>query len=262
MKRLVWTVALVFVVSSWASADAITVDLFSAAGALHTSIFDQMHNSNTGGEGGDKVGPPGSSNPYSALYYFDLSAVPGLMGGTVNSATFTVNENWGGTAVPNVELRRMDCPIMWEQGDGYWDAPDWRFSNDNGCGDYMVDWFADNTTSSGHDWAGNSWSWLSSSAVRFPTAVKDLIDNQMVNTGGTSVFTMTSLVQNWADGTWANKGFTLYTGNLPSGSPGMASLNGAEVDIDYDPIPEPATMLLIGTGVLATLGWVRRRRMK
>ncbi len=32
--------------------------------------------------------------------------------------------------------------------------------------------------------------------------------------------------------------------------------------IGYDPVPEPATMLLISTGALGLFGYIRRQRMK
>lgn len=225
MKRCLLTVAVVLAFTSGGYTDEIIIDLFTDPGAMHTSIFHAMPNSNTGGEGPDKVVAVVGEDLTTALYYFDMSA---LLGAKITSAAFTVNEAWWNDPIPDVQVRRIDSPLMWEPGDGLWPT---KWSNDSGAGMFTVDW--DAAVSSGHDWAGNSLDWWDPAATQLTSALADVVDTGMLNSGGTTEYDITSLVQKWADGTWDNKGFALYAGDVSAG--GISHLNSAVVRIETAP---------------------------
>ena len=247
VRNFVVTFALVVAVASCSFADVMTIDLIWDGGTANTSIFHAMPNSNTGGEGADKVVADVGEDLSSALYYFDMTP---LMGMTINSATLTVSDNWWGGAIPDVEVHRIDTPIMWQPGDGLWSN---KWGNDSGAGKLSVDW--DAGSSSGHDWAGNALTWWDPAATQFTSALADIIDIGTLNTGGSTDYDILSLVQNWSDGTWENKGMALYAGNVSAG--GVVNLNSASVTVNYT--PEPASLLFISAGAL---GLIRRRRMR
>lgn len=48
----------------------------------------------------------------------------------------------------------------------------------------------------------------------------------------------------------------------PSGITDFSHSGEATTDLKLTPIPEPATLLLVGSAGLSALGWIRRRRMK
>ncbi len=49
--------------------------------------------------------------------------------------------------------------------------------------------------------------------------------------------------------------------NNPAKAPG-GSISGFALDMDPSSVPEPATLLLLGTGALGALGWLRRRKLR
>lgn len=222
MKSSLLTVAVVLAFVSASYGDEIIIDLFTDPSAMHTSIFHAMPNSNTGGEGPDKVVGMVGEDVTTALYYFDMSL---LMGAKITSATFTVNEAWWNAPIPDVEVRRIDCPVMWVQGDGLWSA---KWSNNSGAGMFTVDW--DAAASLGQDWAGNSMDWWDPAGMKLTSALADLIDTGMLNSGGTTEYDITTLVMKWAEGTWENRGFALYAGDVFEG--GVSHLNSAVVRIE------------------------------
>jgi len=68
-----------------------------------------------------------------------------------------------------------------------------------------------------------------------------------------------------ADGgyTLGDAGYTLIASGV--GPSGVSSLSDVEIEFDSNEnviIPEPATLLLVGTSVLGVLGYIRRRRMR
>ncbi|HUW56941.1 MAG TPA: hypothetical protein VMZ92_09910 [Planctomycetota bacterium] len=260
MKVLVWTAALIFVVSAWASADVLVID-FTEASSLHTSVYrDNAWPANTGGQPSDMIGGPNSAaGVFYPLYYADLSA---LAGATINSASFSCDETWYSDDYDNigVHVRRIDTPAgtpLWEEGTGTW-GDRWG-SADNGAGSYAVNW--NTATGQGHDWGGTLQTGLNTSAPDIESAMGSEIvdtDNLLMGTGGT--WDVQSMIQNWVDGTWENKGFVLD----PRDDFGRNANDLVDplLTIDYTPIPEPGTMLFAWTGVVAALGWLRRRRMK
>lgn len=246
MKHLFFIIAIVVAISSCGFAEVMSIDLIWDGGTANTSIFHAMPNSNTGGEGPDKVVGAVGEDLTTALYYFDMAP---LMGMTIESATLTVSDNWWNAAIPDVEVHRIDTPIMWEPGDGVWGN---KWGNDSGAGKLSVNW--DASTSTGYCWGGNPMTWLDPTAVPFTSALAEIIATGTLNTGGATDYDITSLVQNWADGTWDNRGLALYAGNVSAG--GVVNLNSAIVNVNYT--PEPASLLFISAGAL---GLIRRRRM-
>ncbi len=247
MRNFVLTFALVVAVASCSFADEINIDLIWDGGTANTSIFHAMPNSNTGGDTANKLQGDVAEDLTTALYYFDMAP---LMGMTIDSAVLTLTDNWWSGDIPGVEVRRIDTPVMWQEGDGSWGN---KWGNDSGAGKLSVDW--DAGSSSGHDWAGNALTWWDPAATPITSALADIIDTGTFNTGDSTSYDITSLLQNWADGTWDNKGLALYAGNSTTG--GINNLNSASVEVIYT--PEPASLLLISAGAL---GLIRRRRMR
>jgi hypothetical protein len=259
MRRFLIAGALVLGLAGWTYGAQIIIDLNTATGAKHSAVYGNIPNSNLGAYTATMLGGPGISNPYDALYYFDASAVTGM---TITSATFTARDDWwSGTITDrNVQVRRINTPATWVPGTGDWGG---RWNRQGGVGKWYANF--DNVAATGVDWKGNVTAYGSHDVTaEWSGAVADLIDNGPVNgNGGWTTFNITSLVQNWANGTWQNKGFTVYCGNLPTTATGSIHWITPSVTIDFTaPIPEPGTMLLIGTGVIGLFGVIRRRGVK
>ena len=262
MKRILLSCVLVLAGATWSFGAQIVIN-FSEATSLHTSVFHQMPNSNLGAHDLSPntyqiVGVNGNGLDYDSLFYFDASA---LAGATIDCATFTIKDASWNINMENIELRRINTPAMWTQGDGTRNAPPGRFNRHNGPGI----WYAnlDNITAQGVDWKGNTTSYGAHDAsAEWASAVGDLIETRtLAGEAAWTTYVITSLVQQWASGTWQNKGFTLYGQNATAGA--NLELINPSVTIDYTAaVPEPGTMALIGTGTLGLVAFLRRRRMK
>ena len=123
----------------------------------------------------------------------------------------------------------------------------------------MADWYDEAGVGSGHDWAGNFATYRANTGM-FDTFVGGVVyDCEHIPPGSAGVnFNMTALVQAWADNTYANNGWVMWTGNTISST--SAHLSRPTLTVDFTaPVPEPASVILFGGGAAALLHWRRRR---
>lgn len=125
MGKIVALAAVVLMLG-WAvaQADQIVINL-GQPGTKANSINFAEDQSNTGADGmgtGQKAGL-GQWHPYPImLLYAPMPAL--LTGQTINSAAFTVIDNWGGMEIAGAEIRRVDThtgvsqPYTWTVGKG------------------------------------------------------------------------------------------------------------------------------------------------
>ena len=179
------------------------------------------------------------------LIRFDL---PGdFVGGTVNSAALRLDVYSTYFTAGTVDVYRSLLPWVEGATSQVWNSP-----ANYTIYDYSLSWNTPGALGAGSDY--------DNSEVASASFIKGY-------TGWLSI-DVTGLVDDWAAGT-TNHGFELQGGSFEmclyfytKEAEVAGNGNAPELVLDYDPIPEPATMLLIGTGVLGLLGWARRRRMR
>ena len=271
LNRLAWVLmgVVLLVWSTAASADSIVFH-FNEGTSFSSSLWwsDSLAGkggSNTGAEPGIVKLSPKTVDWYfpAALFYADLP--DNLAGATINSASFIVKESWNDLAPTGVQLVRINSPVMWVPGSGAagnrWTIPD------NGVQRLFANWTGTTGAGSGVNWAGNVVDWATGTGAgtrtEFDSVVGDVIGTQDIVQNSFTTYDVKSLIENWADGTWANKGFALWTADRTTGLTVelMTTLGTTGLFIDYTvaAVPEPSTWLLLAAG-LPGLGWLRRRR--
>jgi len=275
MKRVIVAIAIVLSLAASLWADQVILN-YTEPGAKISGVFGSNELRNFGGNApsaylglwpGTIWGPDPDNgynewgDVYIPLYYVPLPDC--VIGKTITSATFHAHETYYDVSIDNIALRRLDHPGAWDVGDGTW-AKRWGAepaNYSNGVNTWYIHY--DCVTDVGTNWAGNPGHDVNAEIY---SAVKEEIDWSAVPAGENGTWDVTLLVQKWASGEWANKGFTLWGeyGIWVSGYPGYRSrLNSPELTIDFStPIPEPATIVLFGTGVWTAIGVLRRRRMR
>lgn len=261
MKRITWAIAAVLFAAGSVQAEQVIVNLDNTTGCKLSTIYLANPYWNFGSLAPTTyLGLHGEDNPCAAVYYFPLPAQ--VLGKTITSASFTVAETYADVSIDNIALHRLDTPVDWEVGDGYW-APysDRAYGVCNGLNTYYAQY--DCATDTGVNWQGGA---SYDSSAEYDSAVGDLIDIQDMAGNTTVSWDITTLVANYADGSWTNMGFILWMENAVyvegEGTGYRLRLDDAVVEINFSEIPEPGTLLLLGTGVLGALGVLRRRRIK
>ena len=285
MRRFVALAVVVLMLGCVAAQGAQVVINMGMPGTKANSIMVSMPQSNTGADSAQKSGI-GTYHPYPiTLLYAPMPLFSDTT--TIDSATFSARDSWGGMTIDGAEIRRVETrtggllPFTWTVGSGTWND---RWNTHAGAGVRLADNVQSYTLDTdgvtpirhdlGHDWNGILQTWVTTTRT-VDQAATDVIDTQNgFGDGGTTTWDVTSLVANWVDNTWLNDGFAIYLydaqivsldsdGNVvDTGIINMPN-NQMILTINYtgEIIPEPATMLLVGSGVLGLVGYVRRRRM-
>jgi len=217
-------------------------------------------------------------NSLTRTRYYDDEGVGGLyelQGGSRTDGPGMAVGDPDGDGVPNVYVASSKC-LPFDHDDNI-ETPDintygilW-FEDQNADGvasdntEYGIFVYTgDQNTTYGPDFPGND-VFRANGSFR-PFAVVEGADGShalLASSGGHWRWGVTYVALGIADnGEWSGEASVLATEKGPSGPwPKFADLGGNYVMFDTT-IPEPGTILLVGTGLLGLLGYVRRRRMK
>lgn len=260
----VGVVAVVALLAPSAEATVVTITLgesTSSHESLYWDVTSANPNQNRGGGGARCYF--GIASYIADIFRFQLPA--DLIGGTINSAQFGWSNTWGNDGVySGCEIRMITSNALWVSGGSTGVAY-------TGAGRYFANY--NPTTQTGLTWTNETLAKdvaLSSESYSLENAGLSSTVYDLATTGTADPqpypvpysFTLTSLVQAWANGS-ANNGFAIWGGNA-------SKVSGTDYDefqpwrwgtggimIDYTPVPEPATLTLL---VLGGLAMMRRRK--
>jgi len=244
-STMVVALAVVAAMLGWvcqARADSVTLD-----SVADTALRGNSQQYNYGWE--DSIHVQNKWQDRTVLIRFDLPA--NFAGATVNSATLRLDVYDTYFTDGTVNAYRSLQPWVEGPASQTWDAPaNWRIY------DYGQGWNTYGALGSGSDYDNSE---VASASYLYGFT-------------GWMSFDVAALVDNWADNSAVNHGFELLAGSVDvivrsysKEGEAAASGNAPELILDYTPggvIPEPGTLLLIGSGVVGLFGLARRRRTK
>ncbi len=244
-----------------AFAAPIAVDSFTSS--ADTFLNNSNADANYGGSSIFRLGSTSGNQRLNGLLEFDLSSLPS--GADIQSATLSLRINTRSSASVGVQVYRQTQD--WTEGAGFASA-----SNINAAPGGITGGNSDdaswNEATAGVAWSGDFNSTLTGTAGWGNGTDDNLIGSMAEGAGFNDPYTidLTTTVQGWVDGTFANEGLLLTTGTA-SGTRTI-SFNSREIgnealrptlEVTYV-IPEPGSLALAAVGSVLLLGRKRRRR--
>ncbi|MCG3180687.1 MAG: hypothetical protein BIFFINMI_03050 [Phycisphaerae bacterium] len=262
--------------SSAITANALTIYTNSVADAY----LANTSNSRYGNYGASTSAPGNGGGPQPVILKFDLSLLPGFVGGTINVAELRIYQNAGNTGTRAAGYITTHDWVAGTGTGGYPGTTDpstggVSFAHPIGFNTAALRNAENGTTAPLASWGPNSDSYFTYGTVAGNTAGGDGSnsatdsDGMVALKGSTNkynVWSVTDIVSLWAAGT-PNYGFVALNGNnwVYYTSDIATEAYRPVLFIDYTPAvttPEPATLALLSLGGLLTVAGAARRRRR